>query len=38
MDTQTHNKSGFPNNLTAQLAILVVAVVVLLAVAWKYLW
>jgi hypothetical protein len=38
MNTQTENKSGFANNLTAQLGLLAVAVVVLLAIGWSYLW
>ncbi len=37
--TQGKNKNrGFADNLPAQLALLAVAIVVLLIVAWRYLW
>jgi hypothetical protein len=38
MNTRTNSKSGFANNLVVQMALLVIAAVVLVAVAWKYLW
>jgi hypothetical protein len=38
MSTQTDNKGGFANNLTAQLGLLAIAVVVLLLIAARYMW
>ena len=38
MTTQVGNKGGFANNLPAQLGLLAVAVVVLLILAWRYMW
>jgi hypothetical protein len=38
MNTQTGNKGGFANNLSAQLGVLAIAVVVLLILAWRYMW
>jgi hypothetical protein len=39
MTMQSDNKGGgLANSLTAQLSLLAVAVVVLLIVAWRYLW
>jgi hypothetical protein len=38
MNTQTGNKGGLANNLTAQLGLLAIAVVVLCIVAWLYMW
>ena len=38
MNTQTQNKGSFANNLTAQLALLAVGVVVLLIIASRYMW
>jgi hypothetical protein len=35
MNTQT-TKGGFANNLTAQMAVLVVAIAILLLLAWRY--
>ncbi len=37
MDAQT-SKGGFANNLPAQLAVLAVAVIIVLALAWRYMW
>jgi hypothetical protein len=38
MDMQADNKSGFANDLWAQLAALVIVLVVLIALAAKYIW
>jgi hypothetical protein len=38
MNTQTRPQSGFTNNLWVQFAALVIAVVVLIALAAKYIW
>jgi hypothetical protein len=38
MDTLADNKSGLANNLWAQLAALVIVLVVLIALAAKYIW
>jgi hypothetical protein len=38
MNAPTDRKGGFANNLPLQLTLLVVAVVVVLALAWKYVW
>ncbi len=37
MDVQT-SKGGFANNLTAQLIVLAAAVIIMLAVASRYMW
>ena len=38
MNTQIGNKGGFANNLTAQLGLLAIAVVVMLIIASRYMW
>jgi hypothetical protein len=38
MNTQTQNKGGFANNLTAQIGLLAVAVAALIMIAWHYMW
>ena len=38
MDTQTRPQSGFTNKLLVQFGALVIAVVVLIALAAKYIW
>lgn len=38
MNTQTQNKSGLANNLALQLGLLIVAAIIIIAIAWKYLW
>jgi hypothetical protein len=38
MNTQTSNKGGFANNLAAQMGVLVIAVAILMFIAWHYLW
>jgi hypothetical protein len=38
MNTQTRPQSGFTNNLWVQFGALVIAVVVLIALAAKYIW
>ena len=38
VDAQTDNKSGLANNLALQMGLLLVAAVVIVAVAWKFLW
>ena len=34
----TQAKGGFANSLTAQMVVLAVAVVILLLIAWRYVW
>ena len=36
MTTQTNTKGGFANNLMAQMAVLAIAVAIVTAVAWRY--
>jgi len=38
MDTQTSNRGGFANNLPLQMGLLLVAAVIVVALAWKFLW
>ena len=38
MNTQTQNKTGLANNLALQMGLLIVAAIIVLAIAWKYLW
>ena len=38
MNVQTEKKGGLANNLTLQMAVLVVAAIIIVALAWKYLW
>ncbi len=38
MSMQSTNKGGFANNLPAQLGLLTIMVVILVVVAWAYLW
>jgi len=38
MNTQIENKSGFANNLTAQILVLTAVVAVLLIVGVRYMW
>jgi hypothetical protein len=38
MNTQIFNKGGFANNLWVQMAALVIATLVVIAVAAKYVW
>jgi len=38
MDAQTDHKGGFANNLPLQMGLLIVAAVIVIAIAWKFLW
>jgi hypothetical protein len=38
MDVQASNKGGFANNLPLQMGLLVIAAVIVIALAWKFLW
>jgi len=38
MDTQTGNRGGFANSLPLQMGLLLVAAVIVVALAWKFLW
>ncbi len=38
MAAKSESKGGLANNLAAQLGLLAIAVVILIAIAWKYMW
>ena len=38
MDTQVERKGGLANSLPLQLAVLIVVALIIVGLAWKYLW